>query len=173
MVPWAHKIAMRSVLMAGATLLATLALAPTASAQIVISVNPPVCEYGYYDSQPYACAPMGLYGPAISSTVFSWAWARGVTGVTTTDGVVIASAVVAEDATAAGMNTAVGVAPQEYALAEAAVPTEVAHMPQQHAVVAPLMARQCAVVVALTAAVADRMVAVGRMAAASAPAGNC
>jgi hypothetical protein len=76
--------------------------------------------------------------------------------------VVIASAVVAEDATAAGMNTAVGVAPQKYALAEAAVPTEVVHMPQQHAVVA-----------ALTAAVADRMAAVDRMAAANVPAGSC
>jgi hypothetical protein len=25
--------------------------------------GPPVCEYGYYDSYPYACAPYGYYGP--------------------------------------------------------------------------------------------------------------
>jgi hypothetical protein len=63
MVPWAYKIVMRSVLVAGAALLATVALAPTASAQIVIGIDPPVCSYGYYDYQPYACAPMGFYGP--------------------------------------------------------------------------------------------------------------
>jgi hypothetical protein len=63
MVPWAHKFAVRGLVMAGAFLLATLALAPTASAQIVIGINPPVCSYGYYDYQPYACAPMGFYGP--------------------------------------------------------------------------------------------------------------
>src|ERR1017187_5520323 len=25
--------------------------------------GPPVCEYGYYDYYPYACAPYGYYGP--------------------------------------------------------------------------------------------------------------
>src|ERR1700687_3078511 len=25
--------------------------------------GPPVCEYGYYDYSPYACAPYGYYGP--------------------------------------------------------------------------------------------------------------
>jgi hypothetical protein len=25
--------------------------------------DPPVCDYGYYDYEPYACAPMGFYGP--------------------------------------------------------------------------------------------------------------
>jgi hypothetical protein len=46
-------------------LLAPLALAPTAQAQVVISIGgpPPVCPYGYYDYAPYACAPVGFYGP--------------------------------------------------------------------------------------------------------------
>jgi len=59
-----HKFAMRSLLLAGATtLLVSLALAPTANAGVVISINPPMCSYGYYDYAPYACAPMGFYGP--------------------------------------------------------------------------------------------------------------
>ena len=42
-------------------LLAGLALAPTAKAQIVVSIGiPPVCSWGYYDYAPYACAPYGL-----------------------------------------------------------------------------------------------------------------
>jgi len=45
-------------------LLAPLALLPTANAQISINIGvPPVCSYGYYDYSPYACAPMGYYGP--------------------------------------------------------------------------------------------------------------
>ncbi len=45
-------------------LLASLALAPMANAQIVISIGvPPVCSWGYYDYAPYACAPMDFYGP--------------------------------------------------------------------------------------------------------------
>jgi hypothetical protein len=28
----------------------------------VIVVQPPVCDYGYYDYEPYACAPYGFYG---------------------------------------------------------------------------------------------------------------
>ena len=42
-----------------------LALAPPAQAQLVINIGgpPPVCPYGYYDYAPYACAPMGFYGP--------------------------------------------------------------------------------------------------------------
>ena len=59
----AHKFAIRSLLLVGATLFASLALGPTADAQIVISVNQPVCSYGYYDYSPYDCAPMGFYGP--------------------------------------------------------------------------------------------------------------
>lgn len=63
MAPWAHKFAIRGLVMAGTFLLAALALAPKASAQVVIGIDPPVCEYGYNDYQPYACAPMGFYGP--------------------------------------------------------------------------------------------------------------
>ena len=45
-------------------LLAGLALAPTANAQIVVNIGvQPVCSYGYYGYAPYACAPMGYYGP--------------------------------------------------------------------------------------------------------------
>lgn len=65
--PWAHKLAMRSLLLAGTTtLLVPLALVPTVSAQISIAVgvgsSPPVCPYGYYNYQPYGCAPSGYYG---------------------------------------------------------------------------------------------------------------
>jgi len=59
---WAHKFTMRSLLLAG-MLLAFLALAPTVNAEITISINPPVCSYGYYNYSPYACAPSGYYGP--------------------------------------------------------------------------------------------------------------
>ena len=59
-----HKFAVRSMLLVGATtLLATLAIVPRVNAQVVISINPPVCSYGYYDYSPYGCAPMGFYGP--------------------------------------------------------------------------------------------------------------
>ncbi|MGA7685834.1 MAG: hypothetical protein WCC32_15665 [Terriglobales bacterium] len=59
-----QKFAIRSMLLAGtATLLATLAVVPAASAQVSISINPPVCAYGYYDYSPYGCAPSGFYGP--------------------------------------------------------------------------------------------------------------
>jgi hypothetical protein len=64
--PWARKIAMRSLLLAGATaLLVPSALVSTASAQIAvgIGVNPPMCSYGYYNYSPYGCAPSGFYGP--------------------------------------------------------------------------------------------------------------
>jgi hypothetical protein len=48
-------------------LLAALALPATYSqAQVSIGVQvgaPPVCEYGYYDYSPYACAPYGYWGP--------------------------------------------------------------------------------------------------------------
>ena len=62
--PWAHKLAQRGLLLAGTTtFLASLAIAPMASAQIVIGVTPPGCAYGYYDYAPYGCAPSGFYGP--------------------------------------------------------------------------------------------------------------
>ncbi len=48
-------------------LLAALALPATYSqAQVSIGVQfgaQPVCEYGYYDYSPYACAPYGYWGP--------------------------------------------------------------------------------------------------------------
>ncbi len=44
-------------------LLGSLALAPAAHAQISVNIGvQPVCSYGYYGYQPYACAPMGYYG---------------------------------------------------------------------------------------------------------------
>jgi hypothetical protein len=45
-------------------LLAPLALAPKANAQIAITIGgpPPVCSYGYYGYAPYSCAPVGYYG---------------------------------------------------------------------------------------------------------------
>jgi hypothetical protein len=39
-------------------------LAPPARAQISVNIGvQPVCSYGYYDYAPYACAPVGFYGP--------------------------------------------------------------------------------------------------------------
>src|ERR1035438_8582370 len=44
-------------------LLAGLALAPSAHAQISVNIGvQPVCSYGYYGYAPYGCAPMGYYG---------------------------------------------------------------------------------------------------------------
>ena len=41
-----------------------MAISTGAPAQIVVSVGiQPVCSYGYYDYAPYACSPMGFYGP--------------------------------------------------------------------------------------------------------------
>lgn len=51
-------------LLGTSALLAGLALAPAAQAQIVVNFGvQPACSYGYYDYEPYACAPMGFYGP--------------------------------------------------------------------------------------------------------------
>jgi hypothetical protein len=48
-----HKFAMRSLLLAGTTpLLVPLVLVPRVNAQVVISINPPVCPNGYYDYSP-------------------------------------------------------------------------------------------------------------------------
>lgn len=59
-----HKFANCSLFLVGrTTLFATLAIVPRMNAQIAISINPPVCSYGYYDYSPYGCAPMGFYGP--------------------------------------------------------------------------------------------------------------
>ena len=63
-VPWAYRLAMCGLVLAGmAILFASPVVVPAASAQVVISVNPPVCVYGYYEYEPYGCAPMGFYGP--------------------------------------------------------------------------------------------------------------
>src|ERR1700712_4891397 len=41
----------------------------SAHAQVAVGIGvggygpAPVCEYGYYNSYPYACAPYGYYGP--------------------------------------------------------------------------------------------------------------
>ena len=52
------------VLLGSAALLAGLALAPMAKAQIEVGIGiQPVCQYGYYDYAPYACSPYGYYGP--------------------------------------------------------------------------------------------------------------
>ncbi len=43
---------------------AFLSCAPVAPAQISINIGPaPVCPYGYFDYEPYNCAPYGYYGP--------------------------------------------------------------------------------------------------------------
>lgn len=45
-------------------LLAFVAMTQAVQAQVVVSVGiQPVCSYGYYDYAPYACSPMGFYGP--------------------------------------------------------------------------------------------------------------
>ena len=52
------------ILFGTTALLAGLALAPAAQAQVVIDIGvQPSCAYGYYDYAPYACAPYGYYGP--------------------------------------------------------------------------------------------------------------
>jgi hypothetical protein len=45
-------------------LLAPLAVAAKADAQIAITIGgpPPICSYGYYGYAPYSCAPVGYYG---------------------------------------------------------------------------------------------------------------
>ena len=52
------------ILSSSAALLAALALVPVAKSQVAINIGvQPVCSYGYYDYSPYACAPVGFYGP--------------------------------------------------------------------------------------------------------------
>src|SRR6202453_55819 len=51
-------------LLCTSALLAGIAMAPAAKAQIVVGVGiQPVCSNGYYDDAPYACSPYGFYGP--------------------------------------------------------------------------------------------------------------
>ncbi|MGA3263791.1 MAG: hypothetical protein ABSC47_07070 [Terracidiphilus sp.] len=53
-----------TIFLGTSALLAGLALAPAAKAQVVVDIGvPPVCEFGYYEYPPYACAPYGFYGP--------------------------------------------------------------------------------------------------------------
>ena len=41
-----------------------MATAPKAEAQVNVTVGAaPDCPYGYYDTAPYDCAPVGYYGP--------------------------------------------------------------------------------------------------------------
>jgi hypothetical protein len=52
------------ILFGTTALLAGLAMAPAAQAQIVVDIGiQPSCAYGYYGYAPYACAPYGYYGP--------------------------------------------------------------------------------------------------------------
>ena len=52
-------------LLCTAALLTLGVLMPRANAQVSINIGgpPPVCSYGYYGYAPYACAPVGFYGP--------------------------------------------------------------------------------------------------------------
>src|SRR5271167_2078480 len=53
-------------------------------AQVAVGIGvEPVCDYGYYNYYPYACAPYGYYGPSwFSGGVFIGAgpWYRGYYG---------------------------------------------------------------------------------------------
>jgi hypothetical protein len=56
------------VLLCCIALLASLAMIPSASAQVSVGINigggpPPSCPYGYYNYAPYSCAPSGFWGP--------------------------------------------------------------------------------------------------------------
>jgi hypothetical protein len=51
---------------AAAALLITPAAVAPAHAQIAVGINlgpAPICPYGYFDYEPYDCAPYGYYGP--------------------------------------------------------------------------------------------------------------
>jgi hypothetical protein len=62
--PWARRFVKRSLFLAGTTtLLWFSAFVPTLNAQVVLSITPPSCAYGYYGYAPYGCAPSGYYGP--------------------------------------------------------------------------------------------------------------
>jgi len=56
-----HNYTLR-VFLGSAVLLAGLATAPAARAQVVLNIGiQPVYTYGYYDYAPYGCAPSGFY----------------------------------------------------------------------------------------------------------------
>jgi hypothetical protein len=51
-------------LLCATAMLAPMAMMPTGEAQVFVNIGvPPVCSYGYYEYAPYACAPVGYYGP--------------------------------------------------------------------------------------------------------------
>jgi hypothetical protein len=65
-----NKVFNFKVLAVVLVLFATLSMVPSANAGVgiyitppVIAVTPPVCEFGYYDYEPYSCAPYGYYPP--------------------------------------------------------------------------------------------------------------
>src|ERR1035437_2086280 len=59
-----HNMRRLNVLVLTTALLAGLALAPAANAQVMVNIGlQPVCSYGYYDYAPSESAPMGFYGP--------------------------------------------------------------------------------------------------------------
>lgn len=53
------------VLLGAVAIVAAMALMPASQAQVVVGIGgpPPICSYGYYEYPPYACAPVGFYGP--------------------------------------------------------------------------------------------------------------
>jgi hypothetical protein len=52
------------VLLAAVAGIGITVTAPKAQAQVAVQVGvAPDCPYGYYDVAPYACAPVGYYGP--------------------------------------------------------------------------------------------------------------
>ena len=104
--PWARKVAIRSLLLAGAAaLLVPAALAPAASAQISIGVGigaaPPVCPWGYYNYSPYGCAPSGYYGPGYLQRHLPGCGSMVDWG-TTTAGAAIAPTALEEEGTLSG-----------------------------------------------------------------------
>jgi len=104
---------------------------------------------------------------AISLTAYSWVWAHGQTGAIATAGVVIASAVVAEEGMSVPGDTPVDSAHRLYALAGlAGMPPLVALMPRRHAVTR-LMPRRHAVTrpIPRQRVVVNRVVVVNRTAA--------
>lgn len=55
---------MRKFLLALVLFVVALLISGTTSVAETLDLNvPPVCQYGYYDHTPYACAPQGFYGP--------------------------------------------------------------------------------------------------------------
>jgi len=57
--------------------------APKAEAQTIVDIGAePECPYGYYDYEPYACAPYGYYSPEwFVGGCLPWARARGFTAL--------------------------------------------------------------------------------------------